>query len=234
MTTFYKKNGWQDVKNCIPQKLLKNFRKDLNNIAKENKYNNFNSLIVNLSKKNKNKLRDINILSNRLTSFLEICVYLKKFYKKYYNQSNVYLIDAQLLPGLPKDKRLTYDYHQESNYKKNFKNILNIHFPVFFKSTKENGTMSSLTGTHQLGNIKKKKRERKKGFTHLLPENINKIKSQYNENFHVLNCGDAVFFDQNLIHKSNYNYSSKCRICCVVRITGDHSGNFIDQKPTQL
>ena len=32
----------------------------------------------------------------------------------------------------------------------------------------------------------------------------------------------------------NYNYSSKCRICCVVRITGDHSGNFIDQKPTQL
>ena len=71
MTTFYKKNGWQDVKNCIPQKLLKNFRRDLDNIAKANKYNNFNSLIVNLSKKNKNKLRDINVLSNRLTSFLE-------------------------------------------------------------------------------------------------------------------------------------------------------------------
>lgn len=234
MTTFYKKNGWEDVKNCIPQKLLKNFRKDLDNIAKSNKYNNFNSLIVNLSKKNKNKLRDINILSNRLTSFLEICVYLKKFYKKYYKKSNVYLIDAQLLPGLPKDNRLTYDYHQESNYKKNFKNILNIHFPVYFKSTKENGTMSSLTGTHLLGNLNYKKRERKQGFTHLLPENIDKIKSQYNEKFHVLNCGDAVFFDQNLIHKSNYNYSSKCRICCVVRITGDHSGNFIDQKPTQL
>ena len=81
MTTFYKKNGWEDVKNCIPQKLLKNFRKDLNNIAKANKYNNFNSLVVNLSKKNKNKLRDINVLSNRLTSFLEICVYLKKFIK---------------------------------------------------------------------------------------------------------------------------------------------------------
>ena len=162
-----------------------------------------------------------------------MCLF-KKFYKKYYNQSNVYLIDAQLLPGLPKDKRLTYDYHQESNYKKNFKNILNIHFPVYFKSTKENGTMSSLTGTHLLGNLNYKKRERKQGFTHLLPENIDKIKSQYNEKFHVLNCGDAVFFDQNLIHKSNYNYSSKCRICCVVRITGDHSGNFIDQKPTQL
>ena len=51
MTTFYKKNGWEDVKNCIPQKLLKNFRRDLNNIAKANKYNNFNSLVVNLSKK---------------------------------------------------------------------------------------------------------------------------------------------------------------------------------------
>ena len=96
-----------------------------------------------------------------------MCLF-KKIYKKYYNQSNVYLIDAQLLPGLPKDKRLTYDYHQESNYKKNFKNILNIHFPVYFKSTKENGTMSSLTGTHLLGNLNYKKRERKQGFTHLL------------------------------------------------------------------
>ena len=75
MTTFYKKNGWQDVKNCIPQKLLKNFRRDLDNIAKANKYNNFNSLVVNLSKKNKNKLRDINVLSNRLTSFFrDLCI----------------------------------------------------------------------------------------------------------------------------------------------------------------
>jgi len=234
MTSFYKKNGWQNVRKCIPLKLLKNFRKDLDNIAKFNKNNNFNSPILNLSKRNKNKLSDINVLSNRLTSFLEICVYLKKFYKKYYNKSNVYLVDAQLLPGLPKDNRLTYDYHQESNYKKNFKNILNIHFPVYFKSTKKNGTMSSLTGSHLLGNLNYEKKQRKQGFTNLLPKNINKIKSQYKEKFHVLNCGDALFFDQNLIHKSNYNHSPKCRICCVVRITGDHSGNFIDQKPTQL
>ena len=56
----------------------KNFRKDLNNIAKANKYNNFNSLVVNLSKKNKNKLRDINVLSNRLTSFFrDLCLFKK-------------------------------------------------------------------------------------------------------------------------------------------------------------
>ena len=79
-----------------------------------------------------------------------------------------------------------------------------------------------------------KKKLKKKGFTNLLPINISNIKKKYEERFHVINCGDAVFFDQNLIHKSNYNNSSKCRVCCVVRITGDHKGNFIGQKPTQL
>lgn len=36
--------------------------------------------------------------------------------------------------SLPRDKRLVYDFHQESNYMPNFSDILNIYFPIFHQS----------------------------------------------------------------------------------------------------
>ena len=89
---------------------------------------------------------------------------------------------------------------------KNFKDILNIHFPIFHQSNFKNGSMSVLSGSHKLGNIiYRKKRISKNSFYYKIPDNIDKISQNYKEVLFELNVGDVAFFHKDLIHKSNFN-----------------------------
>ena len=69
------------------------------------------------------------------------------------DRSPLIVMDQVVLFGLPKDERLTYDWHQESNYLPDIAPIINYWFPIFEPATKNNGAMSLLESSHKLGRL---------------------------------------------------------------------------------
>ena len=52
----------------------------------------------------------------------------------------------------------------------------------------------------------------------VLPQKISKkLKKRFEEVQFKLDIGDVLFFTKNLIHKSNFNYSNKCRFIGIIR-----------------
>ena len=136
-------------------------------------------------------------------------------------------IESAYIGFLPKDRRLTYGYHQESSYKQNFDDFVSIHFPIFCKSSVKNGTMSALNKSHKLGHLGyNKKRISKNSFTSLIPKKINEIEKNFEEIHYELNVGDVVFFHKDLVHKSNFNNSEACRPIAIGRCTQCIGGQF--------
>ena len=121
---------------------------------------------------------------------------------------------------LPQDKRLVYNFHQEASYVRNYNDLTNILFPLFYKTSIRNGTTSVLDGSHKLGPLTYDKiRFSKNSYTTFLPKNIKKISNKYEETFCELDLGDVLYFHKDLIHRSNYNASDKCRTTCIIRLT---------------
>ena len=123
------------------------------------------------------------------------------------------------MPGPPKDKRLVYNFHQESSYYLDYKNTIHFHFPIYNNVNLENGAMSALSKTHKINRIKKNNFiKKKKGFLSIIPKNIEKLTNSYEHVVFELKIRDLLIFDGNLIHKSNLNKSNKCRVVCISRL----------------
>ena len=91
--------------------------------------------------------------------------------------------------------------------------------------------MSVLSKSHKLKNLKYiKKRISNNSYTNLIPKNIEKIKKNFDEIYLELYVGDVVFFHKDLIHKSNYNSTKRCRPVGIGRYTSS-LGNFKIHKP---
>ena len=133
---------------------------------------------------------------------------------------------------MPKDKRLVYDFHQEVNYSRNYDDLVSVHFPLFYKASIKNGTMSALNKSHKLGILNFDKiRSSRRSYTTLLPKNIKKISNKFEEIFFELELGDVLYFHKNLIHKSNFNASNKCKPVGIMRLTQNFShGKFTKLK----
>lgn len=138
--------------------------------------------------------------------------------------------------GLPKDKRLAYDFHQESNYMKDYEDILNVHYPLFYQSNIKNGTMSALDKSHKLGRLEyDKKRYSNNSYTDLIPKEIEKHKSNFEEVHFQLDIGDVLYFHKDLIHKSNFNNTNKTRPVGIARLTEKFAGGkFNNLRPEDL
>lgn len=211
---FYNKYGWVTLKNHIKKSEIKNLQKSLDNFFYEKINKNCLDSLKYLNKKNQKKLYELHKQYSNLTSLKKICTQLSEIQKILLGKKNISIheISTSILPSLPKDKRLVYDFHQESNYMKNFKDILNIHFPIFHQSNFRNGSMSVLSGSHKLGNIQyKNKKISKNSFTDKIPNNIDKISKKYKEVLFELDVGDVAFFHKDLIHKSNFNNTNISR-----------------------
>ncbi len=217
---FYK-NGFVLLKNEIPKDLLRKVRKEWNQVFKSKIGLNMNDGIKKLNKKNKSQLHKLCLDLPKNINFRKILEIATKRYIQIYNKKIIFCVDCSVLPGIPKDRRLVYNFHQEAHYYPKMKNVLTVYFPIFFKANKKNGSMSALMGSHKLGKIKKIKTTGKKnGFTSYMPQNIENIKKFYKEVIYEAKLGDVVYFHQNLIHKSNYNFTNKCRIIGQFRLSG--------------
>lgn len=135
------------------------------------------------------------------------------------NDANpIIYVGGVVLFGLPQDKRLTYDWHQETGYYPGVSDrIFNFWFPIFESATADNGAMSVLEGSHTLDKLNYKKVSRDTGYTNLIPAEIQKITAKYNEHWCLCDPGTLVMFDGNLIHRSNWNHTSRTRFSGVMR-----------------
>ena len=133
----YNKQGFVTIRNYIPKISLTKIKNDLNKVSKEHFKKEFLTLLPYLDKVNKKKLWTFHTLVNNLQSLKSLNLELSKFNKLLFPKNNTFYITDGIMLSLPKDKRLTYDFHQETHYMKNFKDILNIHYPIFFKSEKK-------------------------------------------------------------------------------------------------
>ena len=230
----YNKQGFVTIRNYIPKISLTKIKNDLNKVSKEHFKKKFLTLLPYLDKVNKKKLWKFHNIFNNLQSLKSLNLELSNFNKLLFPKKNTFYITDGIMLCLPKDKRLTYDFHQETHYMKNFKDILNIHYPIFLKSEKKNGSMSVLAKSHKEGQLKYiKKRMNKNSYTDLIPNKIQIMREKYEEVLLELEVGDVAFFHKDLIHKSNYNYTNKPRPVGIGRFTSS-IGNFKYLKSEEL
>lgn len=129
------------------------------------------------------------------------------------------VINTGIAVGLPNSNRTSYDWHQESPYYPSI-NTLHLQFPIAFPCTRQNGTMSVLEGSHKMGQITKVKQIDRgaKHTTSIVPSLIDSYMKIYEEFAFEMRLGDAYVFDQNLIHRSNNNYSEELRLAGIIRV----------------
>ena len=236
---FYQNFGYVTIKNFIPISLIKEIQKELIDIFApfaNDKSNIVDSAIIQLDKNDKPKLYELHMKAAKAISFKAVNVFLSKIFKKLSrSDSTVLELHSGFLLGIPKDKRLVYEFHQEANYYKGFEELFNTHYPLFRTSTINNGTMSILEASRKYGTLPfVKKRASNDSFTNLIPSNIETITSSLPELHCQLDLGDCVIFGKNLIHKSNYNNTNSCRLVGGTTFTQSLSGDFIYRKPEEL
>jgi Phytanoyl-CoA dioxygenase (PhyH) len=236
---FYQAYGYITLKNAVPADLLAAIRSDLTAIFGEysiNKDHPVDSAIINLDKSDKQKLYELHTASSKCVSFKGTSTFFSELLKSISgSDAPVLEIGAGWLLSIAYDKRLVYDFHQESNYMKGFGDIFNVHYPLFRTSTLENGTMSILPGSHRYGTLSfNKNRVSNDSYTDLIPINIDEIIKELPELHCYLELGDVCIFHKDLIHKSNFNGSSLCRPVGVSRFTQSIKGDWVNRKPDEL
>tara|TARA_B100001250_G_C19643460_1_gene719315 strand:- start:75 stop:833 length:759 start_codon:yes stop_codon:yes gene_type:complete len=239
ISQYYKEHGFVLLKNILDLDQIKAIKKDLTNYFKKFVKNSvdFDSAVINLNKNNKELLYKLHTESEKHISFNALLPTLQNIINDIEkNDKPIHTITpGTYFLSIPRDKRLVYNFHQESNYMKDFNNIYNIHYPLFRKSTKNNGTMSILAGSHRLGTMNfEKQRSSKNSYTDLIPENIDLIKKKFKELHVELEVGDCFIFNKDLIHKSNYNNSDLCRPVGIFRLTTSPKEDFVPQMPDEL
>ena len=210
----FNKNGWVLCKNEIPKPLIKKIKRDWDFYFNKQISLKANEAIKKINKNNKKLLHQICVNLSNSSSFLEVLQFVEKKYKNIFGKNEpIFCMDNSLLPGIPKDKRLVYNFHQESRYYKGSKNLLTAYFPIYFKSEIKNGSMSALNKSHTLGQISNTHKEGKKnGNKSFVPNKIESFKKQFPEVIFEVNVGDILYFHENLLHKSNFNSTNNCRI----------------------
>ena len=239
LRTDYEKDGFVSIKGLIPVEKLDVVQSDLAETFAEfavDKHAPIDSAIVELDKTNKQLLYELHMATTKLISlrsifslFADVVVDLSS------NQAPVYEISGGYLLGIPKDNRLFYDFHQESNYMREFSSIFNFHFPLLRKSSQHNGTMSLLRGSHKIGTVSfEKKRVSQNAYTNLIPTAIEDLQSEFEEVHCILEPGDCVVFHKDLVHKSNFNSSDLCRPVGTARLTQNKRGSWVAPRPEEL
>jgi len=238
MKEFYAEHGFVSVKNFIPLEKITHIQNSLNTFFAD--YSDtrpkFDGACIQLDSFNKPLLYKLHKVSARLTCFKSVFYECEQLYKSLSGSPKpVIEITTNYVLGLPKDKRLTYDYHQESAYHRDYSEIINVHFPIFRQSNLHNGTMSALDKSHALGALSYiKSRASDDSSTSLVPCDINDLQLKYTEVFFELDLGDCLLFHKDLIHKSNFNSSNLCRAVGTAHLTQDCNGEFIQRTAEEL
>jgi len=135
-------------------------------------------------------------------------------------EDGIYIdIDTHVIVNLPNDDRMSWGWHQESTYHPEIKNCIGFWFPIIDSATVANGTMSVLKGSHQKGRLPYiVDKATEDSSTTLIPEDIDQLLTDFSEEHCLLDPGDLLIFDMDLVHQSNPNTSDRPRFTGLVRI----------------
>ena len=143
--------------------------------------------------------------------------YAKAYFK---DEDGVYIyVDSHVIINLHHSGRISWGWHQESTYHPEIEKCIGFWFPFLEPSTKSNGTMSVLKGSHLKGQLPYSiHKSTVDSATTLEPNDIEKYEVEFAEVHCFLDPGDLLMFDQNLVHRSNSNISDRARFTVVIRI----------------
>ena len=175
------KNGWYKHEKFITKVDLSQLEKDILLIANVKSKEELNDKIIKLDENNRKQLFELNkcMSSHYLIKSLHLNLISSLGCRD--ELVPIYL-GGTILLGLPRDSRLTYSWHQESNYMPGFNRLINAWIPIVSANNEDNGTMTILDKSHCYGKLP---------YTRV---------------------------DQNTIHRSNFNSSSKVRYSVTVRV----------------
>lgn len=226
---FFNENGYIFLKDYLNVNAINEFENEFVKLCKPLgiKKNTFDEICIHLNKTDKDLLYKIHSVASKLTYLSKIGKDAQRLIRLIGDTNPLINIGETFLLGLPDDKRLVYDYHQESNFMQGFSNIYNVHYPFIRKADENNGSMSIIPKTHKLGTLEFiKSKLSNNSYTNLIPVSIDKIREDYEEFQCVLELGDIIIFHKDLIHKSNHNESQLCRPVGIHRFTSCIKGSM--------
>lgn len=225
----FEENGFFILENIIEKKKISLLENDISELFKNYSLNNesIHETCIRLNKEDKTLLYDLYKMIPDLYYFTNISIDLLELSRNILPKGLISLQAQAVMFGLPNDERLKYDWHQESAYMV-YDDTLHFQFPLFNKATLENGTMSVLKKSHNLGKLKYDSFQRTKdSLVNLKVRSIDKYINVYEEIPLTMNLGDVAIFHNNTIHRSNHNISEYVRFSGVVRV---HSIQKIAEK----
>lgn len=229
LCSFYDSEGYVAVREVFQLSSLKKLQNDMKSLfclppwnAEEN--TDIDSKIIELNVTNPEQLYSYQIAATQLWSFHSLMSELKDVVTRITGQGTVYFHVGQgFVLGIPKGKRLSYDWHQDGTYHSTRRTV-HVWFPVFRNATQINGAMSFLEKSHELGILEfEKTKFAEGGYTTNRISSIDDLVLNQNELICELDLGGCLFFSDEMMHKSNVNQTDFCRIAGVVKISLDPS-----------
>jgi ectoine hydroxylase-related dioxygenase (phytanoyl-CoA dioxygenase family) len=221
----FEQDGFLILRDCIDPTLIqkiKNFACDL--LECKNSSKSIIKAMEELESSNKSAFNDF---CNRMGSIPPVTLialdnYFLNFAEKMLKTKYVHLFESAIFFNKHSVKRLQYDWHQESSYYPNAKEVITLWYPWLHKVNKHNGTMVMAKGGHKM-KLDAFRMSMDKGLTQM------RISDEALSCFEKIHCdlelGDAVLFPYNSPHKTGTNSSQVPRSIIVSRYS-DKIGKF--------
>jgi len=231
----YKKLGYVIVKNVIPSNLIE----DLKKIIKHNLYFRSKYKKINLHKdlirfRKKNPINFGYFFDTLQTLLINYDILtnpkLTKLINKLLNnpKKSISITDVALRIDPPTDRRNALDWHQDSSYFRQNDNGFNglVVWTPIFEINSSTGGIDFLEKSYQLGALNIKRQKAKKKFS-----SQRAISDKTLSQFKKISCDkirplDAIIMNMDMVHRSGYNKSDKCRITLIGRYHCTASGDF--------
>lgn len=217
----YHEYGFAIIKDLFPADVVAALQEEITQIFRisDPDFQDVHTSCARLDRTDQDRLYRIYLAVSRARSFTELMLRCADNLRETFAGNGPTLfVEGKVLFGLPRDDRLTYDWHQETPaYDGVNADIFTFWCPVFERATQEIGTMSVLVGSHTRGALAFEKIKKPKGYTDYVPHGISELATEYEEYDCVCNPGDAVLLHGLTVHRSNYNPSDRTRFSAALR-----------------
>ncbi len=163
----FEDHGIIHQKEIIDKSILDGLENDILLVTNKRNLIELSDYIVELDRNDKKSLFELNKFISKHPVISLLAVKLMNDTKNLAPNTFPVYLGGSILLGLPNDKRLSYTWHQESNYMPGFKKLYNSWTPIFKNSEIDNGTMSVIIGSHKHGKLDYNKISSSNGYIQL-------------------------------------------------------------------
>lgn len=218
----FNKRGFFALKRAIPENIIHEMELLIKNLFEYEAIQNetIHETCIRLNKEAPKRLYALYLTLRSSIEIDQIRLAASKYFRSIYPDNHIIELGAGLLMGIPFDERIAYDWHQEINYHEHIEEVIHFWIPVMGETLIENGTLSAIEGSHKLGKLPYKLKEKNvtNSVTNLVIQNIDEIKKEHKEYFFKASPGDLIGLHSYVVHRSNKNESDKVRFVISVRL----------------